>query len=184
MDVFEAIDRRHSYRGNFTDHPVPREDLQRIVQAGIQAPSGRNAQTTTFVIVDDTERVQEVGEILEKPNIRSAKALIVAVMEERVVFNGLCKLHRFFKLPRLRKRKEIFQTPPSRLPSTAPKFLGHIAEKVVFPVLQGTPRSVMKIIRNQFKLVKRAPLSLEKRASPQGLLQFVPHLSFRQVIGE
>ncbi|MCK4343353.1 MAG: nitroreductase family protein [Phycisphaerae bacterium] len=53
MDVFEAIAKRHSYRGPFKDQPVPRADLQRIVQAGLQAPSGKNAQTTTFVIVDE-----------------------------------------------------------------------------------------------------------------------------------
>ena len=26
MDLFEAISRRHSYRGPFLDRPVPRED--------------------------------------------------------------------------------------------------------------------------------------------------------------
>lgn len=53
MDLFEAVARRHSYRGPYTDQPVPREDLRKIVQAGIQAPSGRNEQTTSFVIIDD-----------------------------------------------------------------------------------------------------------------------------------
>ena len=46
MDVFEAIARRHSYRESFRDEPVPRADLRRIVQAGLQAPSGKNAQTS------------------------------------------------------------------------------------------------------------------------------------------
>lgn len=53
MDVFEAIARRHSYRGPFEGRPVPREDLRRIVEAGLAAPSGRNEQTTCFIIVDD-----------------------------------------------------------------------------------------------------------------------------------
>ena len=55
MDVFEAIAKRHSYRGPFKDQPISREDLRRIVQAGIQAPSGGNRQTTTFVIADDPQ---------------------------------------------------------------------------------------------------------------------------------
>ncbi len=53
MDLFEAIEGRYSYRGAFTDAPVPREDLVRIVEAGLKAPSGCNAQTTTFVIAAD-----------------------------------------------------------------------------------------------------------------------------------
>ena len=55
MEVFEAFARRYSYRGPFTDAPVPREDLRKIVQAGIQAPSGKNEQVVSFVIVDDPD---------------------------------------------------------------------------------------------------------------------------------
>jgi len=40
MDLFDAIEKRHSYRGPFKDQPVPREDLKRIVQAGLQARRG------------------------------------------------------------------------------------------------------------------------------------------------
>ena len=36
---------------------LPREDLARIVQAGLQAPSGCNAQSTTFVILDDPDLI-------------------------------------------------------------------------------------------------------------------------------
>ncbi|MHC4951653.1 MAG: nitroreductase family protein, partial [Planctomycetota bacterium] len=53
MDLFEAIKKRHCYRGGFTDAAVSREDLTKIVQAGLEAPSGKNCQTTRFVIVDD-----------------------------------------------------------------------------------------------------------------------------------
>ena len=53
MDLFEAIARRYSYRGAFSDAPVLRKDLEKIVQAGIHAPSACNAQVATFVIVDD-----------------------------------------------------------------------------------------------------------------------------------
>lgn len=53
MDFFETVKKRHCYRGAFTGAAVPREDLERIVQAGLDGPSGCNAQTTRFVIVDD-----------------------------------------------------------------------------------------------------------------------------------
>ena len=60
MDFFDVIAQRHSYRGLYKDQPVPREDLRKIVQAGIQAPSGKNEQTTTFVIVDDPALVAQI----------------------------------------------------------------------------------------------------------------------------
>ena len=63
MDVFEAIAKRHSYRGPFVDRDVPREDLRRIIQAGIQAPSGKNDQTTTFVIADDADLIAKIREM-------------------------------------------------------------------------------------------------------------------------
>ena len=82
MDVFEAIARRHSYRGPFRDQPVPRADLRRIVQAGLQAPSGRNAQTTTFVIVDDHELVCTIGR-MHQTNVamQQAKAFIACIAD-------------------------------------------------------------------------------------------------------
>ena len=60
MDLFEAISRRHSYRGPFKDQMIPHEDLIKIMQAGLNAPSGCNAQTTRFVIVDDPEIVSKI----------------------------------------------------------------------------------------------------------------------------
>ena len=82
MDVFEAIAKRHSYRGPFRDRAVPRADLERIVQAGLQAPSGKNAQTTSFVVVDDADLV---GRIAGMPGanqaLREAKALVACVVD-------------------------------------------------------------------------------------------------------
>ncbi|MCK4341928.1 MAG: nitroreductase family protein [Phycisphaerae bacterium] len=84
MDVFEAIAKRHSYRGPFKDQPVPRADLQRIVQAGLQAPSGKNAQTTTFVIVDEAELVRKIGSLhASNKAVQQAQALIACIVDTR-----------------------------------------------------------------------------------------------------
>ncbi len=80
MDVFEVIAKRHSYRGRFTDAPVPREDLIKIVLAGIQAPSGKNEQTTSFVIVDQPKVLRQIAEIVDKPACNTAKAIIAVTM--------------------------------------------------------------------------------------------------------
>lgn len=75
MDVFEAIEKRHSYRGPFKEETVPREHLRRIVQAGILAPSGNNDQTTTFVIVDDADAIAAIQKM---PGINTAMAQAAA----------------------------------------------------------------------------------------------------------
>jgi len=82
MDVFEAIARRHSYRGGYQDLPIPRDHLQRIVQAGLQAPSGYNAQDTTFVVVDDRSLIARIAALLGGGAVfASAPAMIVCVVE-------------------------------------------------------------------------------------------------------
>jgi nitroreductase len=89
MDLFEAIEKRHCYRGTFTDAPVPRGDLERIVRAGIRAPSGCNEQTTSFVIVVDPELRTGMAEILQKETVRTAPAIVVCVADPREVFKGM-----------------------------------------------------------------------------------------------
>ncbi len=89
MDVFEAVYKRHSYRGDFKDNPVPREDLKKIVDAGIRAPSGTNAQTTDFIIVDDAEIIQEIHRIVGSPVLSTAKAVIICLAEAKPVYKGM-----------------------------------------------------------------------------------------------
>ena len=43
MDVYEAVTSRRAVRG-FTDRPVPREVLERVLSAAAWAPSGSNLQ--------------------------------------------------------------------------------------------------------------------------------------------
>ena len=82
MDVFEAISRRHSYRGPFTERAVPRDDLRAIVDAALKAPSGKNAQTTTFVIVDDPTLIGRIGAMHERNRaMRLARAMIACVVD-------------------------------------------------------------------------------------------------------
>ncbi len=88
MELFETIAKRHSYRGPFTDAPVSEEDLRKIVQAGIQAPSGKNEQTTSFIILNDPEVVRKAAEIINRPACATAKAMIVCVTDPRPVFYG------------------------------------------------------------------------------------------------
>ncbi|NQT27823.1 nitroreductase family protein [candidate division KSB1 bacterium] len=83
MDLFDAIRQRFSYRGAFLKQSVPREDLEAIVQAGLDAPSGKNMQTTSFIIVDDPELLDSIRAIAShnKP-LQSCLALICCVIDQ------------------------------------------------------------------------------------------------------
>ena len=78
MKLFEAIRQRASYRGEYLFDKVPFEDLKSIVRAGMDAPSGRNMQTTYFTVVDDETLMDELREIMPSRPLRSAPAAIIA----------------------------------------------------------------------------------------------------------
>jgi nitroreductase len=50
MDVYEAVTSRRAVRG-FTDRPVPREVLQRVLSAAAWSPSGSNIQPWNCYVV-------------------------------------------------------------------------------------------------------------------------------------
>ncbi|MBN1412066.1 MAG: nitroreductase family protein [Spirochaetales bacterium] len=89
MDLFEAIKKRHSYRGNFKNIPIPREDLEKIVEAGIRAPSGCNEQAVEFVIVDDREKLKAIHKIIDYGFLETAQAMIICVLDHRPVFRDI-----------------------------------------------------------------------------------------------
>ncbi len=77
MEVLEAIRGRRSYRKEFSPTPVPREDMQEILEAGVLAPSGCNLQTTRFVGVDDPAIAHKLAEAYGKPWAATAPAAVV-----------------------------------------------------------------------------------------------------------
>jgi nitroreductase len=88
MDLFDAIANRYSYRGRFTDAPVPRADLKKIVEAGIRAPSACNQQVASFVIVDDSALLRQIAEIVNKPVCETARAMIVCIGDPRPAYGN------------------------------------------------------------------------------------------------
>ena len=61
MDFFETVNSRFSYRKKLDPAAPPIEDLKKIVQAGLDAPSGKNAQTTGFLIITDPDMVSKIN---------------------------------------------------------------------------------------------------------------------------
>lgn len=92
MDLFEAIKKRHSYRGGYNDMVVRREDLLKIVQAGLDAPSGKNCQTTRFVIVDDPKLLEQIRAMHPANKaFQQAKVMIACIIDKNpeAVYEGL-----------------------------------------------------------------------------------------------
>jgi nitroreductase len=89
MDLFEAIAKRGSYRGRFKDSPVPREDLRKIAEAGIRAPSGCNLQTIEFILLDDRAVIEALGAIMDYDTVKWAPAVIVCVMDPKPNSDGI-----------------------------------------------------------------------------------------------
>ena len=59
MNTLDAIAARRSIR-KFQNRPVSDEDIRTILQAAIQAPSGRNRQPWRFVVVREDRRAEMV----------------------------------------------------------------------------------------------------------------------------
>ena len=77
---------RHSYRGAYLNTPVPREDLLKILQAGCDAPSGCNKQTTSFIAVDDPEKIAELFTVIKKGLGKTAPAMICVLTRKIIAY--------------------------------------------------------------------------------------------------
>jgi nitroreductase len=75
MDFFECVEKRYSYRGAFKNIQVPREDLEKIIKAGIAAPSGCNRQTTSFIGIDDPGLLNSITGIINKNGFKGGCAV-------------------------------------------------------------------------------------------------------------
>ena len=83
MNVLEAISKRHSYRGRFKPDPVPRENLIKIMQAGLAAPSGCNKQTTSLIAIDDPNVLQRILAVID-PTVGETAPAAICVLTQRI----------------------------------------------------------------------------------------------------
>ena len=86
MNVLEAIETRHSYRGKFRSTPVPREHLVKIMEAGYHGPSGCNKQTTSFLAVDDPQVMKAVHAVIDPPVGETAPAMVCVLTRKIIAY--------------------------------------------------------------------------------------------------
>ncbi len=78
MDAVQAIRRRRSIR-RYTSDPVPKADLETIVDAGRLAATGSNRQPWEFIVVTDRATIEQFT--VSGAWIKMAAAVIVLVMD-------------------------------------------------------------------------------------------------------
>jgi len=90
MTTLETIKARTSYRGGYISSPVPREDLIKIMEAGLTAPSGCNTQTTSLIAIDDAELLQKLRAVIEPEFMISAPAIICVLTQAIPAYKSVC----------------------------------------------------------------------------------------------
>jgi len=64
---------------HFAPAPVPEQDLKKIIQAGLEAPSGYNLQPWRFIVVRDPQQKKRLREAaMGQPKVAEAPVIIVA----------------------------------------------------------------------------------------------------------
>jgi len=90
MDMMKTILTRRSYRGKYLPHPVPREHLQAILEAGLAAPSGCNKQTTSLIAVDDPQLLEALHSVITPPIGETAPAMICVLAQPIIAYRDRC----------------------------------------------------------------------------------------------
>ena len=90
MNTFDVIKNRHSYRGKYKDEVIPKNDLIKIMEAGLAAPSGCNKQTTSLIAIDDKKTLKKVLDVIEPKVCDTAPALICVLTERINAYRDKC----------------------------------------------------------------------------------------------
>lgn len=84
MHTIEAIHSRRSIR-SYTDQEISKADLQEIIECGMYAPSAHNQQAREFFILQDKEKQNHLGEMLQFGKmIPNAKAIIITCFNKEL----------------------------------------------------------------------------------------------------
>lgn len=88
MTALQAMAARTSYRGLYEDTPVDRDDLRKIMEAGLSAPSGCNTQTTSLIAIDDKALLEKLHAVITPPVGKTAPAMICVLTQPIVAYRG------------------------------------------------------------------------------------------------
>ena len=79
METWDAVRARRNVR-QYTEQPVPRSDLVRVLEAGRRAPSSRNWQPWHFVVVTERDRLAELARVWQGAGHVAKAAAAIALV--------------------------------------------------------------------------------------------------------
>lgn len=79
MEFQELIRKRHSVRSYDSSKPVPKEVLEKILDAGRLAPSAANKQPWRFAVITSPEVLQKIHRAYERPWFHNAPCVLVLI---------------------------------------------------------------------------------------------------------
>jgi len=88
MEILDVIHSRTSYRNSYENTQIPKEDLVKIMEAGLAAPSGSNKQTTSLIAVDDPKLLANLYQITHPAISGTAPAMICVLTQEIKAHEG------------------------------------------------------------------------------------------------
>ncbi|MBC7234650.1 MAG: nitroreductase family protein [Chloroflexi bacterium] len=84
MEFFEVVKKRYSHKTAFDPQKkVPEEDLVKIVEAGMAAPSAGNGQSPEFIIINDEKVLEQIRQVSDNVPLNTAPALIAVLTRPR-----------------------------------------------------------------------------------------------------
>ncbi len=84
MRVFEVIKGRRSIR-KFEKRLIEKKILQKLVKAGVWAPTGGNAQTWVFILITDSNRIRKIKAV--SPGILGIPSALIVVCQDKELAN-------------------------------------------------------------------------------------------------
>jgi nitroreductase len=82
VETWDAIRARRNVR-RYEERPIPREDLERILEAGRRAPSSRNRQRWDFVVVTDRQELGRLSGVWRGAGSVAGSAATIALIAPR-----------------------------------------------------------------------------------------------------
>jgi nitroreductase len=79
METWDAIRARRNVR-QYTDQPISRDDLAKILDAGRRAPSASNWQPWNFVVVTDRDQLAELAKVWQAAGHVARSAATIAIV--------------------------------------------------------------------------------------------------------
>src|ERR671926_178721 len=82
METWDAVRARRNVR-QYTDQPIPRDDLERILEAGRRSPSSSNWQPWTFIVVTDRDQLVELAKVWQGAQHVARSAATIALVAQQ-----------------------------------------------------------------------------------------------------